>query len=310
MKHNELMEYFSRLLPQDRLSYEQLLTWSWWQPDAPTVGRDPRIGIGESFRISLLQPKTGFPDYTVDYYQLIFPYLGCVTVRFGTEQCLVRSGEALLLAPDVTRSIDPFGQEDIAILMSVKRQLLLKNLQQGDLPGISGWMAGGKSWLLLRLQEREDAKWYLDELCCEHFDPDRRTYMTAAALFDLLCISLDRTIEVDSRGGRKATSQTVDAVLRYLKTNCASATLESTARRFGFSPNYLSFLLKQSTGKGFQETRQEECLQQAAQLLRLTETNIAEIAREVGMRNITHFYKRFQLRFGMTPAEYRQENRT
>ena len=49
---------------------------------------------------------------------------------------------------------------------------------------------------------------------------------------------------------------------------------------------------------------------EAARLLLQTEEPVYEIARKVGMGNLTSFYHSFETRYGMLPNAYRQQNRS
>ena len=54
----------------------------------------------------------------------------------------------------------------------------------------------------------------------------------------------------------------------------------------------------------------EQKLLQAAKMLRTTNLTIQEIIYDCGFNNRAHFYKEFNKRYGMTPKEYRTQNRT
>lgn len=98
-------------------------------------------------------------------------------------------------------------------------------------------------------------------------------------------------------------------IVQFIRTNYASATLRSTAARFGFSPNYLSALLKKSTGMSFQKFKQDAAIAQSGRMLLETDMSVAAVAQAVGIRNLTHFYTLFSARYGVTPAQYRNNYR-
>ena len=54
----------------------------------------------------------------------------------------------------------------------------------------------------------------------------------------------------------------------------------------------------------------EQKLLQAAKMLRTTNLTIQEIIYDCGFNNRAHFYKEFNKRYGMTPKDYRMQNRT
>lgn len=80
------------------------------------------------------------------------------------------------------------------------------------------------------------------------------------------------------------------------------------------SRNYLRFLITANdnntdhenyTGKTFSTLIQDIRLSRAAELLKQPTLPVTTVMEEIGYSNITHFYKIFEKRFHMTPAEYR-----
>lgn len=97
-------------------------------------------------------------------------------------------------------------------------------------------------------------------------------------------------------------------ILIYIDEHCGTATLDSIAETFHFHPSYLSKIIKNNTGMTFTNILQNTRLKQAALLLQNTQLSVTDIAHRVGYNNISYFYKLFQEKHGITPAEYR-ENR-
>ncbi len=94
-------------------------------------------------------------------------------------------------------------------------------------------------------------------------------------------------------------------ILDYLEHNYKSASLASVAKHFGYSPNYLGNLLRQKTGHSFSEIRLAQQMSEAAYLLLNTDKTIGQVAEKVGIGNMSYFYKKFDLTYGMRPKEYR-----
>ena len=311
MTHNELSQCFHKLLPDELVSPYALEHWHWLPTDAPDT-QDARIGIGNCFRVSAFRsPVDTRPHRMQDgHFQLVTCCCGDLRILLGGTELQLQPGSMLLISPKQLRSARAFTDADTAVILSIREDLLQQNIQ--ELPAISSWLAsleqpGHVGWLQFQVSEQSPALWYLRQLCCEHFDPDHRTYLAVTHLFHLLLLSLDRTIDTEVTGYQKATSQTVAAVCRYVRTNCNDVTLEKTARRFGFSPNYLSALLKKNTGMSFQALKQSECLLRAEQIMQDSSLSIAEAAAAVGIHNLTHFYRLFQKKHGMTPSAWRKQ---
>lgn len=86
--------------------------------------------------------------------------------------------------------------------------------------------------------------------------------------------------------------------------------LQLAAEQLGISPSYLSELIKQHWGETFIQYVTRYRVDKAKSLLLKTELNIADIASEIGYGNATHLIRVFKKSEGVTPGEYRQQNRS
>jgi AraC family transcriptional regulator, transcriptional activator of pobA len=77
------------------------------------------------------------------------------------------------------------------------------------------------------------------------------------------------------------------------------------AREMGYSPNYLSDLLKKETGKNTREHIHYFLIERAKNLLLGSDDTISQIAYALGFEYPQHFSKLFKSRTGMSPAQYR-----
>ncbi len=99
----------------------------------------------------------------------------------------------------------------------------------------------------------------------------------------------------------------------FLKYYFASAKPESDglpsvkycALEMGYSPNYLSDLLKKETGKNTQEHIHFYMIEKAKNMLLETEKPVNLIAAELGFEYPQHFSKLFKNKTGMSPIKYR-----
>lgn len=82
-------------------------------------------------------------------------------------------------------------------------------------------------------------------------------------------------------------------------------TLESVAEEIELSPNYLSRIFREETGKTFSDYLMAQRLDTAKTLLAETEYRIKEISSSVGYADQRYFSRIFTKEFGVTPSEYR-----
>lgn len=83
-------------------------------------------------------------------------------------------------------------------------------------------------------------------------------------------------------------------------------TVKYCADKMNLSPNYLSDLLKNETGKNTQEHIYFHLLERAKTLLLVTNNKVNEIAFELGFEYPQNLSKLFKNKVGLTPSEYRK----
>jgi AraC family transcriptional activator of pobA len=83
-------------------------------------------------------------------------------------------------------------------------------------------------------------------------------------------------------------------------------TVQECAKALGYSPDYLSDLLKKETGKNTREHIHYFLIEKAKTRLLASETRINEIAYSLGFEHPHHFSKLFRNKTGMSPRQYRQ----
>ena len=92
----------------------------------------------------------------------------------------------------------------------------------------------------------------------------------------------------------------------YIKENYkADLSLESLAEIFGYSPAYLSKMLKRYAGINYKAYLQNVRLEHAYQELVNSEQSISSIAMEHGFASSKAFTRAFQGKYGMPPSKYR-----
>lgn len=76
----------------------------------------------------------------------------------------------------------------------------------------------------------------------------------------------------------------------------------STMSQSSFGDNFNKYV-----GKTFTEYRNEVRINASLKLFRETDLNILSIAENVGIHDLSHFYKLFRQYTGMTPRMYRMK---
>jgi len=97
-----------------------------------------------------------------------------------------------------------------------------------------------------------------------------------------------------------------EEIRAYLEKEYRGATLEKLMEKFGRGINYYNLLFKRHTGISYAEYLKALRLEKAEQLLVTTELPVEEIARQVGYKSESHFYRLIYEKFHALPAEIRR----
>lgn len=118
------------------------------------------------------------------------------------------------------------------------------------------------------------------------------------------------TAELDKRKNAKH-DQLISMVINtiYKDYSNQNITLESIADSVDMSPVYLGRLFKKLTSKSISEYISEVRLKKAKELLTTSDNSINEISEKTGFISSKYFYTLFKKMNGVTPNEYRQNNR-
>lgn len=99
-------------------------------------------------------------------------------------------------------------------------------------------------------------------------------------------------------------------IMKYISDNYRIVTLEDTARKFGYHPDYLSARFKIITGMTFSKKLLSIRMEEAIHRLLTTDYTISEISSLVGYQDRSHFSRNFRDYTGMTPKQYRKTHKT
>lgn len=103
----------------------------------------------------------------------------------------------------------------------------------------------------------------------------------------------------------------IKVVLQFIAAHYhQSISLCDVAKAFGYSPAYLTDLVRRETGQTVNQWIIKHRLTQARYLLRETNQTVHQIAETVGYRNINYFFRQFRHHYGTTPQIWRESQRT
>lgn len=115
----------------------------------------------------------------------------------------------------------------------------------------------------------------------------------------------------DKAGGSEGTSDVVSGALRFIERNClAPLSLDDVAAAVQRTPSYVTTALSRATGKSAGAWIIAGRMAEARRRLLHSDEFVEVIAERVGYADATHFTRLFRRTHGVTPAAWRQAQRT
>jgi AraC-like DNA-binding protein/mannose-6-phosphate isomerase-like protein (cupin superfamily) len=275
---------------------------------------DKNISISKHYRFIPI------PAHQHDFIELFYVYSGSCTQIINGKKVVLKQGEMCILDTNVIHSIETTDENDIIINCLMQKEYfdtsLLSRLSTNDL--ISNFLVSAiyqskdyNNFIIFHSAQSNKLHDLVKSLICEYFEPSicSQEIINCYIILifsELLQIYQNQNLEVQIMD-QTANTRNIFKILEYIEKNYANSSLAATAEIFSFHPNYLSTLLKKTTGKSFKEIIHEQKLKKACALLKNTNMTVDHIALEVGYNNCSFFYKIFKDAFGVTPFEYRQQ---
>lgn len=235
-----------------------------------------------------------------------------MTAIDGSFDCMVYSeerrltvgpGETVLFAPGSHATAVMEGAcEFLRITVEpeglfIGREVLRKS--PGSRPPPDGHPYGTLYAIWLECSLPQPASGLLDRLLCGP-EPAAATAVFRTLLWEILGL-------LEAPSSRELpTTHRETTILRYLRDACdRPINRETVAASFNLSPGYLGRLIRQSTGRSFQDVLVSFRLERACWLLRHSELPINEIALRCGFNSANYFTQTFRRAFRRSPRDWR-----
>lgn len=269
----------------------------------------PQIALNKQSRFGIV------PSHRHSYLELFYVYSGQCTGMINGQEMSFSEGDVCIMDMQTEHVIYPTGDNDIILNCSMNQEYF--NLQffvpltsSGPLAQFLAEAINGHNkdhhYLLFHTQDNSMIQELFENAFCEYIDPGICSKEILDSYMLLIFIQLARCYQSNKEKIYKKESKSfITEALNYIEQNFASCTLEETASKFGFHPNYLSRALKNATSYSFKELVDQNRLRHAGFLLKNSRMSIQEIAITCGWSNQTQFYKKFHDGYGISPKEFR-----
>lgn len=273
--------------------------------------------------LSLLAKKHSrfqhFPAHCHSDIEINYIYSGTCAQIINGKRYVLTEGQTIFLNYDTIHQIEPLGEEDILINLNIEPDYLTSNffnrfssesiVMNFFLNAMNDRMAH-HDFLIFHSQDSERLRLFIGEFMCEWFDPSLVSSDILSSLLTLILSELINVYKKDlSKQYQDYSNTSVIAILHYIESNYKTCRLKETAGFFNLNPNYLSNLLKKTTGFSFRELVLQQKLNAAKLLLKNSSYSVTEICSQIGYQNVSFFYDKFQNETGLLPGDYRKRYR-
>lgn len=97
------------------------------------------------------------------------------------------------------------------------------------------------------------------------------------------------------------------AIIQYIQDNYRDVSLSTVAKRFHYSNEYTSRLIKDLTGMTYTEILRTIRIERSQDFLTNTTMTVANIAEAIGYDTTEHYIRQFKKYTGVTPSVYRKQ---
>lgn len=274
-------------------------------------------------RVSVfLHPRFLPPLYhSHTYHEIKYVFQGTVALSVDGRSVMLDEGDFCFITPGTHHCCSIFDSETLLINIEIRTDALRSVFQKvfaTENPVSAFYNASGAEKGKIPVMFcRTEGDGELRDLIKVIYDYKAETVREGSGeqvgeimVEQLLLLLLQRHAGDFSDGWKTiAHSREVFSILDYINKNAGDLTLAGLAQHFNYSEAYMSRYVKRCTGLSFSELQRNVRLDMAAELLHNTDLPISTIISEVGYSGKAHFYRTFQTKFGITPAEMRKNFR-
>lgn len=247
---------------------------------------------------------------------MIYVLRGTCENIFTSHTISMQAGDICIVAPSIIHALSAFSDDCVIYNFLIKSQtfeaVFLNSLPKygtlHDFFSRALYSPGSQFYLYFKSGKDPQLVNLFKKILKEYRAQKRYSPSMINALLEIFFICLLRNHEknmiVPNPAGKKQ-EKNIIFILKYIELHYATLTLPELASFFNYSERQLTRILKNYTGQTFSSLIQNIRLSRAAELLKQPDRSVTAVMEEIGYSNITHFYKIFEKKFHMTPAEYR-----
>ncbi|MBQ6036547.1 MAG: helix-turn-helix domain-containing protein [Lachnospiraceae bacterium] len=250
------------------------------------------------------------------YFEAFYVFEGICVQEIGGKRQTLRMGDLCIIPPGISHSI---SVQDSSIVINLinsssvienvfKNPLYYRNNVLSDFFVRNMHFSVSNSYLIFHTGNDHELKDLILQMMLEYTNRYQEYEAILNAYFTIFFGKLLRYYENTAQISDPDThrSRLSYELNQYIQENHQKISLSDIARRFGYSDEYTSRLIKQLMGRSFSEILADARMKHAAALLKSTNLPVRDIAYQVGYENPENFIRTFKKHNKKTPTEYRR----
>ncbi len=250
------------------------------------------------------------------FFELVYVYDGKCTQEISGQTISMKTGDFCVIPPSVEHSISVYD-DSIIINIMLRRNTLhsmfynflntpnklssffLNNIYAKRANDYILFHSGMDSYI------RESFCWML----WESMNKQEYSYqcITNVLLLDFYLLVRNYSESVQMPLFNSKIDVQRYAIIQYIQDNYRDVTLSTVAKRFHYSNEYTSRLIKDLMGMTYTEVVRTVRIERSQDFLTNTTMTVANIAEAIGYDTTEHYIRQFKKHTGMTPSAYRKQ---
>ncbi len=318
--NREILDYLQGITEEEQAILDGRTTIDrdlYMQDQSNTIQAEKLLAAGKLITIRPHTRFIHFPEHTHDYVEMVYMCAGQTTHIVNGKTILLEQGDLLFLSQSVTHEVCKAAEADVAVNFIILPDFFATTLTaigEEKTPlrrFLVDCLCGqntGRGYLHFHVSDVQSIQNLVENLLWTILKqtPNKRKIcqMTMALLVLQIMDHAEMLLKEDQE------DVAVLQVLQYVETHYAHGSFGEIAETLHYDPSWLSREIKRKTGKTYTQLLQEKRLAQAAFLLKHTDRNVADISVAVGYENVSYFHRIFADAYGISPRQYRLQERT
>lgn len=253
--------------------------------------------------------------HTNTYFEVYYVFSGCCPIHFPDETIVLQPGSVLIVAPSVVHASPCYSDDCVLMYYNIRsstfdqvfwNQLPVDNLMSSFFrQALSGQLS--TSYLHFETESDDDIEHILFQIYQEHQQEEQYRAQMINALMSTFFILLLRRYAGTARLPRTEEfywKHEFSAILNFIQTNFATASIEDVADHFHYSRRQISRIIQNCMGMSYSDLVLRLRMEKSAKLLLQKNISVDVIAGTVGYSSLSSFYRAFTKYYGCTPGGY------